>query len=175
MVESGEQGAGALYCLDHSLQVSSQIGGLSISNGLCWSPDSKLVYHTDTPSRRIHRYDFDIATGAITNQSLLVRTEKGCFPDGATVDAEGYIWSAQWAASRVVRYSPEGEIDFILPLPISQPTCAAFGGPALNRLFVTSAYLGLNAEARKTEPEAGNLFIFETDAKGIADPLFQPR
>ncbi|MDG1311442.1 MAG: SMP-30/gluconolactonase/LRE family protein [Porticoccaceae bacterium] len=175
MVESGEQGAGALYCLDHRLQVSSQIGGLSISNGLCWSPDSKLMYHTDTPSRRIHRYDFDTATGAITNQSLLVRTEKGCFPDGATVDAEGYIWSAQWAASRVVRYSPEGEIDFILPLQVSQPTCAAFGGPALNRLFVTSAYQGLNAEARKTEPEAGNLFIFETDAKGIADPLFQPR
>ena len=127
MVESGEQGAGALYCLDHQLQLSRQVSGLSISNGLCWSPDSSVMYHTDTPSRRIHRYDFDAASGAISNQTVLLRTERGCFPDGSTVDAGGYIWSAQWAASRVVRYSPEGEIDFILPLPVSQPTCAASG------------------------------------------------
>jgi sugar lactone lactonase YvrE len=90
------------------------------------------------------------------------------------VDAEGYIWSAQWAASRVVRYSPKGEIDFILPLPVSQPTCAAFGGPDLNMLFITTAYQGMTPEARKAEPEAGNLFIFQTDIKGIADPVFMP-
>ncbi len=174
MVESGEQGVGALYCLDHRLQLSSQISGLSISNGLCWNPDGTIMYHTDTPSRSIYRYDFDGATAALSNQRLLVHTEKGCFPDGATVDAEGYIWSAQWAASRVVRYSPEGEADFILPLPVSQPTCVAFGGPELNRLFVTSAYQGLDAQAREAEPEAGNLFIFETDIQGIADPLFKP-
>ena len=174
MVESGEQGAGALYCLDGELQVSSHISGLSISNGLCWSPDSKLMYHTDTPSRRIHRYDFDATSGAISNQAVLLRTERGCFPDGSTVDAQGYIWSAQWAASRLVRYSPEGEIDFILPLPVSQPTCAAFGGPELNMLFVTTAYQGMTPEAREAEPEAGNLFVFQTDIKGIADPLFRP-
>ena len=91
MVEVGEQGAGALYSIDHQLRVSSQISGLTISNGLCWSPDGKLMYHTDTPSRSIYRYDFDTVSGAISNQSLLVRTEKGCFPDGATVDAQGYI------------------------------------------------------------------------------------
>ena len=174
MVESGEQGAGALYCLDHQLQVSSQMSGLSISNSLCWSPDGTIMYHTDTPSRRIYRYDFDTATGAISNQSLLVCTEKGCFPDGATVDADGYLWSAQWASSRVVRYSPEGEINFVISLPVSQPTCVAFGGPELNRLFITSAYQGLGAEDRSAQPEAGNLFIFETHVKGIADPLFQP-
>ena len=111
MVESGEQGVGALYCLDHRLQLSSQISGLSISNGLCWNPDGTIMYHTDTPSRSIYRYDFDGATAALSNQRLLVRTEKGCFPDGATVDTEGYIWSAQWGASRVVRYSPEGEAE----------------------------------------------------------------
>jgi sugar lactone lactonase YvrE len=174
MVESGEQGAGALYCLDHQLQVSSPLSGLSISNGLCWSPDGKLMYHTDTPSRRIYRYDFDTDNGAISNQSLLVRTDKGCFPDGATVDAEGYIWSAQWAASQVVRYSPQGDVDFVLPLPVSQPTCVAFGGPTLNQLFITSAYQGMDTQARKAEPQAGNLFIFQTDIKGIEDPLFQP-
>lgn len=174
MVESGEQGVGALYYLDHQLQLSSPLSGLSISNGLCWSPDGKLMYHTDTPSRRIYRYDFDTDNGAISNQSLLVRTDKGCFPDGATVDAEGYIWSAQWAASQVVRYSPQGDVDFVLPLPVSQPTCVAFGGPTLNHLFITSAYQGMDAQARNAEPQAGNLFIFQTDIKGIEDPLFQP-
>ena len=172
MVESGDPGAGALYCLDQQLQVTSKVSGLTISNGLCWSPDSTLMYHTDTPSRRIHRYDFDVTTGAITNQSCLVRTERGCFPDGSTVDAEGYIWNAQWGASQVVRYSPEGEVDFVLPLPVSQPTCVAFGGPKLDMLLVTSASQGLDAQALLAEPEAGNVFVFQTNITGTPDSRF---
>ncbi len=172
MVESGDQGAGALYCLDQQLQVTSKVSGLSISNGLCWSPDSTVMYHTDTPSRRINAYDFDATTGAIANQRCLVRTEKGCFPDGSTVDSEGYIWNAQWGASQVVRYSPAGEIDFILPLPVSQPTCVAFGGPQLDRLFVTSATQGFDQQALLAEPEAGNVLVFQTNITGTPDSRF---
>jgi len=172
MVESGDRGAGALYCLDQQLQVASKVSGLTISNGLCWSPDSTVMYHTDTPSRRIHAYDFDAATGAIANQRCLVRTEKGCFPDGSSVDAEGYIWNAQWGASQVVRYSPEGEVDFVLPLPVSQPTCVAFGGPKLDRLFVTSATQGFDEQTLSAEPEAGNVLVFQTNISGIADARF---
>ncbi len=174
MVESGEQGAGALYCLDHQLQASNKLSGLSISNSLCWSPDAKIMYHTDTPSRRIFRYDFDSQSGALSNPAVLLRTERGCFPDGSTVDAQGYIWNAQWGASRIVRYSPTGEEDFVLPLSVSQPTCLAFGGPQMDRLFVTSAHQGLSDEALAAQPEAGNLFVFQTDTKGIQDPLFEP-
>ena len=172
MVESGDRGAGALYCLDQQLQVASKVSGLTISNGLCWSPDSTVMYHTDTPSRRIHAYDFDAATGAIANQRCLVRTEKGCFPDGSSVDAEGYIWNAQWGASQVVRYSPEGEVDFVLPLPVSQPSCVAFGGPKLDRLFVTSATQGFDEQTLSAEPEAGNVLVFQTNISGIADARF---
>ena len=172
MVESGDQGAGALYCLDQQLQVTSKVSGLSISNGLCWSPDSTVMYHTDTPSRRINAYDFDATTGAIANQRCLVRTEKGCFQDGSTVDSEGYIWNAQWGASQVVRYSPAGEIDFILPLPVSQPTCVAFGGPQLDRLFVTSATQGFDQQALLAEPEAGNVLVFQTNITGTPDSRF---
>jgi len=172
MVESGDRGAGALYCFDQQLQVASKVSGLTISNGLCWSPDSTVMYHTDTPSRRIHAYDFDAATGAIANQRCLVRTEKGCFPDGSSVDAEGYIWNAQWGASQVVRYSPEGEVDFVLPLPVSQPTCVAFGGPRLDRLFVTSANPGFDDQTLSAEPEAGNVLVFQTNISGIADARF---
>jgi L-arabinonolactonase len=172
MVESGDRGAGALYCFDQQLQVASKVSGLTISNGLCWSPDSTVMYHTDTPSRRINAYDFDAATGAIANQRCLVRTEKGCFPDGSSVDAEGYIWNAQWGASQVVRYSPEGEVDFVLPLPVSQPTCVAFGGPRLDRLFVTSATQGFDEQTLSAEPEAGNVLVFQTNISGIADARF---
>ena len=172
MVESGDRGAGALYCFDQQLQVASKVSGLTISNGLCWSPDSTVMYHTDTPSRRIHAYDFDAATGAIANQRCLVRTEKGCFPDGSSVDAEGYIWNAQWGASQVVRYSPEGDVDFVLPLPVSQPTCVAFGGPKLDRLFVTSATQGFDEQTLSAEPEAGNVLVFQTNISGIADARF---
>ena len=174
MVESGEQGAGALYCLDRQLQASNKLSGLSISNSLCWSPDAKIMYHTDTPSRRIFRYDFDSHSGALSNPVVLLRTERGCFPDGSTVDAEGYIWNAQWGASRIVRYSPKGEEDFILPLSVSQPTCVAFGGPQMDRLFVTSAHQGLSAVALAAQPEAGNLLVFQTDVQGIQDPVFIP-
>lgn len=172
MVESGDLGAGALYCLNQQLQVASKVSGLSIANGLCWSPDSRVMYHTDTPSQSINRYDFDPLTGAISNQSGLVRTEPGCFPDGSTVDAQGYIWNAQWGASQVVRYSPDGEIDFILPLPVSQPTCVAFGGPQLDRLFITSATQGLDKQALLAQPEAGNVFVFQTNITGTPDSRF---
>jgi sugar lactone lactonase YvrE len=172
MVESGDQGGGALYCLDQQLQVTRKVSGLTISNGLCWSPDSTVMYHADTPSQRINAYDFDAATGAIANQRCLVRTEKGCFPDGSTVDSEGYIWNAQWGASQVVRYSPAGEIDFILPLPVSQPTCVAFGGPQLDRLFVTSATQGFDQQALLAEPEAGNVLVFQTNITGTPDSRF---
>ena len=73
-----------------------------------------------------------------------------------------------------MRYTPKGEEDFVVALSISQPTCLAFGGPQMDRLFVTSAHQGLSAEARAEQPEAGNLFVFQTDTKGIQDPLFEP-
>lgn len=174
MVENGGPSGGVLYCLDQQLQVSEKVSGLRISNGLCWSPDSAVMYHTDTPSRRIDRYDFDSTGAEIGNKVTFVETQEGCFPDGSTVDAQGYIWNAQWAASQVVRYNPKGEVDFVLPLPVSQPTCVAFGGPQLDLLLVTSASKGLSETAREAQPDAGSLFIFQTNIIGIADPLFLP-
>ena len=74
----------------------------------------------------------------------------------------------------MVRYSPEGEVDFILPLPVSQPTCVAFGGPQLNQLFITSAYQGLSEATRQAEPDAGNVLVFQTNIRGLQDPRFCP-
>jgi sugar lactone lactonase YvrE len=176
VVEDDQRGArtAALYCLDRELVSSCKISGLSISNGLCWSPDSSFLYHTDTPSQRIDRYHFDVETAAVSNRTTFALTGEGCFPDGSTVDAQGYLWNAQWGGSQVVRYTPGGEVDLVLPLPVGQPTCVAFGGPQLDLLFITSARQGLSPEALAEQPEAGNLFIFQTDTTGIPDALFRP-
>lgn len=176
MVENGTRApaTGALYCLDRWLGCTSKISGLSISNGLCWSPDSSYMYHTDTPTGRIDRYDFDARTGEIRNRVTFAVTDPGCWPDGSTVDSEGYLWNAQWGGNKVVRYSPAGDIDLVLPVPVSQPTCVAFGGPELNLLFVTSARQGLGPAELDRQQRAGNLFIYKTRVAGLNDSEFAP-
>lgn len=162
----------SLYCLQKDGGVSKHLSGLRISNALCWSPDSRKMYHADSPSQILHSYDFDAQTGSISNPQVFAKTEDGVEPDGACVDAAGFVWNAQWGASRVVRYAPDGTKDFVLSMPVSQATCVAFGGEKLNLLAVTSARIGLDDEALKQQPHAGNVFIFETDVQGLEESRF---
>lgn len=166
--------SGRLYCLDHNLTTTAHIDGLSISNSLCWSPDSSILYHCDTPNRRIDRYAFDAETGSLGRRETFVETDTGCFPDGSTVDADGCLWNAQWGGSQVVRYTPDGKVDVVVPIPVSQPSCVAFGGADLDVLIVTTARQDLDEAALASEPNAGNLFLFQTPFRGIADPAFVP-
>jgi len=163
---------GSLYRLNCDLSVSKTIGDLSIPNSLCWSPDGTTMYHTDTPSRTIQRYPFDTVTGDLGRPSELIKTPEGAYPDGSIVDSQGFLWNAQWGASRVVRYAPDGQQDLVLELPTRQPTCLAFGGKDLNLLFVTSAYEGMDASTRAEDSEAGNLFVFETEFTGLIEQAF---
>lgn len=163
---------GSLYCLNHDLSVTQTIGGLSIPNSLCWSPDGRTMYHTDTPSRQINRYDYNNECGTFDNQRSFITTKPDCYPDGSIVDARGFLWNAQWGSNTVVRYSPEGDQDLVVNIPASQPSCVAFGGRDLNLMFVTSAWQGLNNEARLADAEAGNLFVFQTDYSGLVEKGF---
>jgi L-arabinonolactonase len=163
---------GSLYCLDHDLKIHKTIGGLSIPNSLCWSPDGKSMYHTDTPTRQINQYDYDLKTATFSNQRNFTKTKRGCYPDGSVVDAEGYLWNAQWGSSTVVRYAPNGAQDLVVKVPTSQPTCVAFGGENLNLMFITSAWQDLDSQARAAEPDAGSLFVFETNYLGLIESRF---
>ena len=176
MVEGaqGSKPSGRLYRLDHDLGTAALLDGLAISNSLCWSPDSSTLYHCDTPNQRIDAYPFDADSGALGERRTFVESEEGCFPDGSTVDADGFLWNAQWGGSRVVRYSPAGEVDLVLEMPVSQPSCVAFGGADLDLLMVTTAREDLDTEALAWEPNAGNFFIYQTPFRGIADPEFKP-
>jgi L-arabinonolactonase len=165
---TAEQSA-SLFCLDHAGQASQHLTGLAISNSLCWSLDSKKLYHADSPTHQIKVYDFDPDTGTLGEGKIFIQTTDSVDPDGSCMDSEGYLWNAEWGGRRLVRYTPEGKEDFVLTKVVSQPTCMAFGGEDMNLLFVTSARIGLSDEALAAEPEAGNLFVYRTNFKGVKE------
>jgi len=163
----GAREKGTLYRLDPDGRVRRMLGPVSISNGLDWSPDNRTFYYTDLALSRIDQFDFDLATGAIKNRRPFVEfpVEIG-YPDGLIVDAEGFVWVALWEGGSLHRYSPDGRLDLIVPVPASQTTKCAFGGKDLQDLYVTSAWVGLDAAARAQQPHAGSLFRVRPGVSG---------
>jgi sugar lactone lactonase YvrE len=160
-------GAGALYRLDLDGRVHTMLRDITISNGLDWSDDGRLMYYIDTPTRSIDVLEFDVATGAIANRRSLVRVPRGeGWPDGLTLDADGYIWVALWSGGAVRRYAPDGRLDRVLPVPATHPTSCAFGGPDLGDLYVTTAATALTPEERLRQPLAGGLFRCRPGVQG---------
>lgn len=172
--KAGEASA-SLYRLDLDGSLHRMLDGIAISNGLCLSPDSRTLYFADSPTGHIDRFDFDPALGAIANRTRLAQMEPCQYPDGAVVDAEGFIWTAQWGGGRVLRLRPDGVIDREIALPAAQVTCVAFGGPDLDVICVTSAREGLNDAALATQPEAGNVFLFKGDVRGLIEARYMGR
>lgn len=166
-------GSCSLYCYDRRAGLIEVLGNITISNGLCWSPDGSVLYHADSPSRSIRGYRFDVENGTASGPRVFAVTPPGVEPDGSAVDTDGGVWSAQWGGSRVVRYTAEGEMDVVVDMPVSQPSCVAFGGADLDLLFVTSAREGLGARDLAAEPRAGDLFVYRTNFRGL--PAFRFR
>lgn len=161
---------GSLYCLADG-ELIKKDEGFIVANGLGWSPDGAIMYFTDSKARAIYRYDFGM--GGISNRSLFIKIpEEHGFPDGLTVDQEGFIWGSHWNGARISRYSPEGEIDQVVELPVSRPTSCCFGGNRFSTLFIASASYGLSEEEKESQPEAGNLFTVETSTRGSSEFLF---
>jgi L-arabinonolactonase len=171
MVEGKGEPTGKLYCLSGAT-AEVRLTGIAISNSICFSPDGRYLYFADTPQRAILRFDIDPNTGSIGNRTIFARTPPGAFPDGSNVDAQGYVWNAHWGAGRVVRYALDGSIDLEIKVPATQPTCIAFGGENLDMLYVTSAREGLSLDALAAQPNAGDVFVYKLNVKGLADSRF---
>lgn len=142
--------------------------GIRIPNATCFSPDGRIAYWTDTPTKQILKVDTDPATGLPVGEWTLfadVSDGRG-YPDGAVVDSEGYLWNAKWGGSCVVRHAPDGSIDRVIEVPVSQVTCPAFGGLNLTTLFITTANKNMSAEQLAAEKVAGGLFAIEVDVAG---------
>lgn len=134
------------------------------SNGLDWSEDSDLAYFTDTGRNRIVVFDYDSASGDMTNPRPFVSEDSGLpgVPDGLTVDSAGFVWSARWGGSCLVRHRPDGTVDRLLEIPSTQPTSCVFGGRDLNTLFVTTASYGM----RDPGEYDGAVLAFDLDVVG---------
>lgn len=173
MVEDGSDTPRAgLFRLDTDGTVRQMADGIHISNGSSWDPDAGYFYFADSPRRNIYRYDFDAETGSIRNRQIFARTMMNRYPDGATVDAEGHLWCAQWRGARVECYGPDGRTTGVVTLPVSQPTCVAFGGENMDLMFVTSARDSLPDWTLNREPLAGGLFVLQTPFRGLVDRRF---
>jgi len=153
-------GAGCLYGLDGDGSLHTVLTGVTISNGIDWSPDGTLCYYVDTPTRRIDVLDHDPATGVLSGRRPLADTSAlPGEPDGLTVDADGHVWVAFWGGSQVCRFTPDGHLDAVVPLPVSQVTSCAFGGEGLDRLYITTSTESLSPDRLATQPGAGALFV----------------
>jgi sugar lactone lactonase YvrE len=166
---------GSLYRFDPGGKLSRMEEGVCCSNGLGWSPDSKTLYFAESFRYQIHAYDFDPATGAIANRRLFASVgdaKCGAFPDGLTVDAEGFVWSAQPVFGRLVRYDPKGAIERIIELPVSRGTSCMFGGKDLDVLYIPTMRGTLSDAQLAEEPLAGSLLALRPGVKGIAEAPF---
>lgn len=121
----------------------------------------------------ICRYEFDPESGQNTQRQIFHKPRKGAFPDGACVDAAGFLWSAHWGAGKVVRYSPDGRVDAEINIPATQPSCVAFGGENLDLLFVTTARQDLSDNELRQQALAGHVFIFQTNVAGLPENIYR--
>jgi len=173
MNERRDAASGALLRLDPDFRLTRVLEGMTISNGLAFSPDGATMYHADTPTRAIEAYDYDLASGTPSNRRGFARfagaTER---PDGAAVDREGCYWSAFYDAGKVVRLSPAGALLAEFPIPAMCPTMCAFGGPDLKTLYVTSARQRREPEELARLPHSGGIFAMATDVPGLPEPAF---
>ena len=143
--------------------------GIKIPNATCFSPDGRIAYWTDTPTRKILQCATDPTTGLpVGDWTLFAEIDRG-WPDGAVVDSEGYLWNARWGGSCVVRHAPDGSVDRVVDVPVSQVTCPAFGGPDLRTLFITTAAKNLSADQLAAEKHAGSLFAIAVDVPGLPE------
>lgn len=152
-------------------QLTRIIENVAIPNATCFSPDGRIAYWTDTPTKKILKCATDPETGMPIGEWELfadVSDHRG-WPDGAVIDSEGFLWNARWGGSCVVRFAPNGSIDRVVEVPVSQVTCPAFGGKDLKTMFITTAAKTLTPEQLAAEKVAGGVFVIEVDVPGLPE------
>lgn len=163
---------GTLWKIEPDLRMIPVEGGIGISNATAWSPDWSTFYFADTAEGAIFAWDFDLELGALSNKRVFAAPEGLGYPDGACIDAEGYLWNARWEGSCVVRFAPDGSVDRVVRIPAERVTSCAFGGADLGTLYVTTSRLHLTDEQLANQPLAGGVFAFRPGVHGLPRPAF---
>ena len=164
----GMEKLGKLYLIEGDGSIRVVVDDVELSNGLGFSPDNRTLYYTDTTVRKIYAFDVDAGSGELSNKRVFVTVpdDEG-IPDGMTVDAEGFVWSAQWYGSQVVRYDPDGAVERRIPMPAQQVSCCSFGGPDLTDLYISSA-----ADSWRSDVAPPG---YDFDAKNMGGALYRVR
>jgi sugar lactone lactonase YvrE len=163
-----EPGVASLYRLEPGAGLERVIAGTTISNGLGWSPAGDLMYFVDSTTQRVDVLDYDLHTGAAGNRRPFASVDPAHgLPDGLAVDSEGGVWLCLFGGGAIRRHGPGGTLDEEIRLPVTNPTCPAFGGPDLRTLYVTSARHRLTDEQLAAEPQAGALLALDPGVAGL--------
>ena len=172
MDDTERDSTGTLYCVDSDLSWAAIDSEYKVTNGPAFSPSGDIMYHNDSARQVTYAFNMD-ASGKPGERRVFMQFGPGDgYPDGMTVDAEGCLWIAFWDGWAVRRYSPKGEWLQTARMPVSRPTSCAFGGRDLDRLYITSASIGLNESAFEMQPNAGGLFMMTPGVRGLADAPF---
>lgn len=163
---------GSLHSFDGK-SVTRLLGGVTISNGLTWSPDYKTFYYIDTPTRTVRAFDYDLETGAVASPREAVRVPESLgWPDGMTSDMQGNLWIAMWDGAQVTKWDPHsGQLLERIPVPARNVSSCAFGGRNMNELYITSARKDLDEQKLRQYPLTGGVFRLETKVEGM--PAFE--
>ncbi len=174
MAHDQSENKGSLYRLNTDLSVEKVFSGVTISNGLAWNRDSGKFYHIDTPSMEIRSYNYENATGELSGESVVrvISREEG-YPDGMTIDRDGFLWIALYAGGKVLRINPEnGSTDFEVHLPVPKPTSCTFGGENLDELYITTCREYMSKEELERYPLSGSLFRVKVPFRGYKTDRF---
>ena len=159
-----KENIGKLYRVDKDNIITIVEDNIGIPNTFVWSPDNKNFYFTDTLDGNIMKYDYDVETGNLSNKQFFANFDRG-FPDGSTMDTDGCLWNCRWGGSCVVRYTPSGEVDQVIEMPVENITNCVFGGKDLKTLFITSA----NNPGKNQHELDGSLFSINLNYQGLED------
>ena len=166
---------GTLFCLEGAGPLQPVRHGICIPNSLAFSPDGRTLYFADSLHYRIYAHPYMPETGHMGEAHVFAETQAPAFPDGSAVDAEGFVWNAQFNGGRLLRYAPDGRIDREIVMPVDRPTCCAFGGPDLDILFITSTSQNMTEAERQAHPMAGALMAIRLGVRGLPEPRFALR
>ena len=164
---------GCLYRFERQHGLVEVASGICIPNSLAFSPDGRTMYFADSLQHRIDAFEYDPASGRRGAARPLATTTPPAFPDGSCIDAEGCLWNAEFHGARLVRYTPAGAIDRVLPLPVKRPTCCTFGGADLRTLFITTTSQRMSDAELAAEPLAGALLALDVGVAGLPEPRFR--
>jgi sugar lactone lactonase YvrE len=164
--------SGSFYRIGADRGVLRLFDGITVPNSTAFSPDDRTLYFADTPRHVIWAFDFNLHAGMIGERQVFADlTARKGFPDGSCIDAEGFLWNAEYGGYRLTRYAPDGRIDRTIELPVTNPTCCCFGGDNLDTLYVTSA-MPAPRPGQEFRAMDGALLALDVGVRGLPEAAF---